>query len=300
MSSSSKASLFALLFVIISNIVSLIFLYIAESFDIGFFWVSVVSSIFAYVTPFSIFMFVTKGSKKETLFIKPLGLANILIIALLSFFAQPFLMLISAISSFVFPNSASAALETFSRHPFWFTALCVAVLPAIFEELVFRGFVFGNFQKLSFWKAAVMSGLLFAMAHMDGQQFLYAFIMGIFFCVMVHKTGSIFSSMLSHFTMNFSQSTFAYIAYNQIDIAVSNSSETTMEIILPILYMNLLMLPILFILIRLFFKINKKAVKTDIKTTISFSECFGERAVTVPFICFVIIYIVYILSSSMI
>lgn len=286
MNSYSRASLFALLFVVISNAVSLLFS--AASFlKVDYFWRYVVSSIFAYAIPCSLFLFIASGAKKGLLSFRPLSIKNVMLTALLSFFMQPFLMLVSAASTLLFPNSASAALETFSHYPFWATALCVAILPAVFEELIFRGFVFGSLSNVPLWRALIFSGLLFAMAHMDGQQFLYAFIMGIFFGIIVFKTGSVFASVTAHFTMNFSQSTFAYIAYKN-NPAAGDAGPFTLS---PLIFMALAVSPILLLLARSFIKTNKAAFPPPL------AQNSSERVINIPFLCFLAIYAAAIISQ---
>ena len=50
--------------------------------------------------------------------------------------------------------------------------------------------------------AALMSGLLFGCFHLNINQALYAFVMGIVFAYMVEATGSLWSSVIAHFAVN--------------------------------------------------------------------------------------------------
>ena len=78
----------------------------------------------------------------------------------------------------------------------------LAVIPPLVEELIFRGIFFGSYRKAGMTGAALMSGLLFGCFHLNINQALYAFVMGIVFAYMVEATGSLWSSVIAHFAVN--------------------------------------------------------------------------------------------------
>ncbi len=84
--------------------------------------------------------------------------------------------------------------------------LVVAVMPAICEEMFFRGFVFKSFsnnrQKKSQILAVVFSGILFGFMHIDFIRVIPTSILGIGLGYAVYKSGSIFIPMLMHFINN--------------------------------------------------------------------------------------------------
>ena len=86
---------------------------------------------------------------------------------------------------------------------FFINVLISAVLPAIFEELVFRSIIFKGLQNLGFWFAAGISSVMFMFVHMSLGSIVYPIIMGIIFCLVVKKTGSVIYSMIIHFCNNF-------------------------------------------------------------------------------------------------
>lgn len=79
----------------------------------------------------------------------------------------------------------------------------VAVLPAIMEELIFRG-VLLNGLKTSFpeWAAVLLCGALFSLYHQNPAQTIYQFCCGAAFALVAIKAGSIFPTVLSHFLNN--------------------------------------------------------------------------------------------------
>lgn len=72
----------------------------------------------------------------------------------------------------------------------------------IMEELVFRRSILGLVSHYSnFWVGAVISSLLFAVAHADGHLLVY-FFLGFFFSLLYKSTGRIWTSMITHVGMN--------------------------------------------------------------------------------------------------
>ena len=155
------------------------------------------------------------------------GLWPVLVGVLLGLFLQPTLMLLSALSTLFFPNDVATALQSYQNGPFWQMAVSIALLPALLEELTFRGAIFGSYSGLPFWQGALASAALFAMSHLDGQQFFYAFVMGILLAFLAFRTGSLFPSMATHFTINFCQSTLAYVS----SAPTTSASWTWMDVV---------------------------------------------------------------------
>lgn len=78
-----------------------------------------------------------------------------------------------------------------------------AVLPAIFEELIFRGILLNGLREgMGDVSALFMSAFLFAIMHGSLQQLIYPFILGIILGWIAMRTGSTFCSMLVHFLNN--------------------------------------------------------------------------------------------------
>ncbi len=81
--------------------------------------------------------------------------------------------------------------------------LLVAVLPAICEELIFRGVVLQGLRKnFSDVTAILLSALMFALMHGSLEQLVYPFIMGAILGWICLRTGSIWGSAIVHFINN--------------------------------------------------------------------------------------------------
>ena len=99
-------------------------------------------------------------------------------------------------------NYLEEGTTTLLTYPFAMQVILLAVIPPLVEELIFRGIFFGSYRKAGMTGAALMSGLLFGCFHLNINQALYAFVMGIVFAYMVEATGSLWSSVIAHFAVN--------------------------------------------------------------------------------------------------
>jgi membrane protease YdiL (CAAX protease family) len=80
--------------------------------------------------------------------------------------------------------------------------LAVFIAPVV-EEIIFRGFVFNALLRyLPVGLAAVVSGIIFGLAHYDRTAFFPLTCGGIVLAVIYYRTGSLVSSMLTHGTFN--------------------------------------------------------------------------------------------------
>ncbi|MFM7739755.1 MAG: lysostaphin resistance A-like protein, partial [Planctomycetota bacterium] len=75
----------------------------------------------------------------------------------------------------------------------------LAVLPAAFEELAFRGFILSGMQRMkSSLGAVIASSFFFALAHAVFQQSVLAFVAGLIFGVIAWRTQSILPCIACH------------------------------------------------------------------------------------------------------
>lgn len=111
---------------------------------------------------------------------------------------------INVATSFIFSSDVTDSISTdVSSSTFAVSLFCIAVLPAVFEELSFRGAFFQEYRDAyGGWVGVLISGFMFGLYHMNMRQFVYAFLCGILFALLIEATDSIASSMLMHFLMN--------------------------------------------------------------------------------------------------
>lgn len=78
----------------------------------------------------------------------------------------------------------------------------VGVIPAVFEEFLFRGIVYGSMSEFNTRAATVFSAAMFAILHADIYEFLGYAAMGIVLAAVVGRTRSVYAAMTFHFTNN--------------------------------------------------------------------------------------------------
>lgn len=81
--------------------------------------------------------------------------------------------------------------------------LTLCLLPAVIEELFFRGILLTKLKKFGEVKAIIISALAFALFHCSLSQLVYQFLYGLVFAYIVIKSGSVIVSMIIHFLNNF-------------------------------------------------------------------------------------------------
>lgn len=96
--------------------------------------------------------------------------------------------------------------------------IAVILLAPIGEELLFRGLTlrFAKKSFRSFWAANILQALMFAIAHLNWVQGIYAFVIGLFLGALVHKTKSLVPSMIVHFVVNFSSTVWVPSVFGAI------------------------------------------------------------------------------------
>ena len=78
----------------------------------------------------------------------------------------------------------------------------VALLPAIFEEIIFRGMLLKGLRPFGTLGMILISGALFSLYHQNPAQTLYQFCCGAIFALIAVKSGSFLPTVLSHFLNN--------------------------------------------------------------------------------------------------
>lgn len=115
-------------------------------------------------------------------------------------------ILLTAFTSIIFKSSATAVTESMDAllgDSFIETLFVVAVVPAICEELLFRGYFFSAMEKgMKYRQAIIVSAVVFGVFHMSVVKFFTTALLGMVICYVSYKAKSIFPGMLMHFLNN--------------------------------------------------------------------------------------------------
>ena len=101
------------------------------------------------------------------------------------------------------PPGFAAFSQTLAAAPLWLTLLAVAVVPAVCEELAFRGFLLSGFQRARrTWLAVLLSAAAFGVVHIVPQQVFTATLAGLVLGWIAVKGRSLWPCVLFHLVFN--------------------------------------------------------------------------------------------------
>ena len=99
---------------------------------------------------------------------------------------------------------SSSINSVFSTVPAPLRFFIIAVMPAVCEEAMHRGFIQYSFQSIRRdWVIILCMGLIFGLFHMDPYRFLPTALLGIGLSYVMQKTHNLLLPALFHFTNNF-------------------------------------------------------------------------------------------------
>ncbi len=173
------------------------------SFNVSGYVVSVLLSESAMLITLLIYLLMKKNEALEIL-----GLGKVKLIPIISSFIMgaallPFFSMLNSISmQFVKNVTDTKVSEAVQTTPFLVMLFTVGFLPAVIEELFFRGAIFGAYMKTGLLKAAIWSAVLFGLMHGNLNQFAYAVVAGFIFAMTDQAGGSTVYSIIMHFVIN--------------------------------------------------------------------------------------------------
>lgn len=173
----------------------------------GFVVLALVTQLAVILSP-ALFMTVmlTRSPRKTLLLSRP-ALWSVPAAILLAAALHPSVNLVQVAVMRLYPISdeVTRSLNKFFEGPnsLWELLLVVAVVPAICEELAFRGFILSGLRRAGDkWRAIAISSLFFGLAHGIFQQSLIAALVGMVIGYLAVQTGSLLPCALFHMVHN--------------------------------------------------------------------------------------------------
>jgi membrane protease YdiL (CAAX protease family) len=157
-------------------------------------------------------------------------------------------------------GNADALIVSFfsenSNTHFFVLVLALAILPAIAEELFFRGVIQNMLQKsgMTAMAAIVVTGFSFSVMHLEFDNFVAIWMMGIVLGWLYYYSQNLWVSIIAHFLNNFSMIALKFAFFN--GVTTTDMSETTSPPILLSLVCGIIMV----LLLLWFRKRNQSAV----------------------------------------
>lgn len=139
-------------------------------------------------------------------------ISSVFMVILYTFLCMPLMTAINAISMLFVDNAVNSVSGEILQMPFPVMLFLMGMFGPFCEEFVFRGMIFRGYKESgSVFRAIILSSLLFGLMHMNFNQAAYAFAIGIMFALLVEATGSLWSSVIAHMTVNMQQVCLMYV-----------------------------------------------------------------------------------------
>ena len=142
--------------------------------------------------------------------------------------------------------------------------LSLAILPAIFEELLFRGLILKGLKRYSKTFSIWLSTIAFCLFHMSFRQTLYPILFGLALGLVMYKENNIVYCMILHFVNNFTTLTLSYF---NITLGIGFALYLTLAIIFAVTYLIIATI----LTIKNNQTLNKLTKKEKIYTCLTFS-----------------------------
>ncbi|HTN75226.1 MAG TPA: ABC transporter permease subunit/CPBP intramembrane protease [Pirellulaceae bacterium] len=175
----------------------------------GFAIVTLVLQIALIAAPALVMTLMLTSSPRKTLSLRWPRWQTLPIAIALAVLLHPVAMWLSIGIHTLYPLSESAREQIaaltapLADTPLIYIVLLMAVVPAICEELAFRGFILSGLRHTGHrWAAIAISSLFFGITHSLLQQSISAFCLGMLIGYICIRTGSILPGMLYHVTHN--------------------------------------------------------------------------------------------------
>jgi len=212
--------------------------YIAQNWDFNY--GILITEFLLIALPTVIYVKARGAAIKNELRFNRLNLVDALLVAvafIAAYFVAVFInllgeILISMMGNLIIPDIP------FATDPAEYVMLLfiIAGSAGICEEILFRGFILRAYEKLGMWPNIIITALLFSILHLNIQNILAPFFLGIILGFVVYKTNSIFAGILGHFINNAISVTWGYVImslpfYENINVEQIQDGMTTQSLI---------------------------------------------------------------------
>lgn len=158
-------------------------------------------------------------------------ISTLLMIILCTFLIMPLVTVLNTLTMFFADNAVAAMEGDIISTPFPAMLFMIGIFGPFCEEFVFRGVIYGSYRRSGGYEkggccqntrnhgiaAVLLSAFLFGLMHMNFNQALYAFGIGIFLALLVEAAGSLWASVFCHMFFNSFQVVLMYVSGSILD-----------------------------------------------------------------------------------
>lgn len=163
---------------------------------------------------------------RQKLAFRRIKISSLLMIALCTFLIMPFVTVLNTLTLFFTDNAVTAIESDILSVPFPVMLFMIGILGPFCEEFVFRGIIYGSYaDQLKTARSGIsavknssglwpilLSALTFGLMHMNFNQAVYAFGIGILLALLVEAAGSLWASVFCHVFFNSFQVVMMYVS----------------------------------------------------------------------------------------
>ena len=174
-------------------------------------WGYLLAAVFMNIALFLVFYFFKK-KKEDTIISKPTIKKIFMYIAVaicLFICMSPIVNLLDVLLEKL--NCKTSPIPyTFNLQGFLVSIVSLALIPAVVEELLFRGLIFKGLKGLGKTISIVISAVMFSLFHLSINQTIYPLISGLVLGGIMWKENNILYTIITHFTSNLLTLIFTY------------------------------------------------------------------------------------------
>ena len=213
--------------------------------------------------PFLLYKLLSREKMSEILPLNDMKLSDLLLVICIAVFLYPVMSIVGVLSQWIMPMDLGGTVENMLTETSPVLVLAaMALLPAVFEELIFRGVILKGYKGVRLVTAAFISGLFFGVIHMNLAQFFYAFLLGFIYTVIIHYTRSIYASVIMHLINNGISVVITVMVANsgieQTETVIDMGFPELIDLIANMAYLLVFVIPILIVLFALLIRNNTK------------------------------------------
>lgn len=182
----------------------------------------------AIVLPGILFALFSGEKLPQFLGFHEIKVTTVLLIIPFTLLSMPLITLLNLITQFWVENTATNMIQDYemAQMPFWQAWYVIGLFAPFCEEIACRGVFYRGYQKSwGAFRAMLLSAFLFALIHMNMNQAVYAFAMGIMAVLLVEATGSLWASVFYHALINGSQVVIMYATLSVNPTGYSDAAE---------------------------------------------------------------------------
>lgn len=160
-------------------------------------------------------------------------ISTVLMIALCTLLLMPLVAVLNALTLFFTDNTMVAMEGDILEAPFLLMLFMIGIFGPFCEEFVFRGVMYRSHRRSEGRgiAAVFLSAFIFGLMHLNFNQALYAFGIGIFLALLVEAAGSLWASVCCHMFFNSFQVVLMYLSGSILESAYGQAmNETAQEI----------------------------------------------------------------------